>query len=132
MDLIKITPDKERAGSILKMVSLLGERIKNQDKTKMTALIVADYYEMIKELITAILLADGYKTLSHKDLIDYLKEKHPQFNGNDISILDDLRILRNRITYEGFSIEASYLSRNESLFKSIIKKLKDVLNAKLK
>jgi len=132
MDLIKITPDKERARSILKMVSLLEERMGNQDKLKMSALIVADYYEIIKELVTAILLASGYKTLSHKNLIGYLKEKYAQFSGNDLSVLDDLRILRNRIAYEGFSIEPSYLNRNESLFKNIIKKLKDILNAKLK
>jgi hypothetical protein len=132
MDLIKITPNKERAISILKMISLLEERIKSQDKLKMAALIVSDYYEIIKELITAILLINGYKTLSHIDLIDYLREKYPQFNAEEISILDDLRILRNRITYEGFLIELSYLKRNEFLFKDIIDKLKGILNIKLK
>jgi len=132
MDLIKITSDKERAISILKMISLLEERIKTQNKSKMAVLIVSDYYEIIKELITAILLVDGYKTLNHKDLIDYLKERYSQFDANEISILDDLRILRNRITYEGFLIEASYLNRNESLFKNIINKLKSILNIKLK
>ena len=132
MDLIKISPDKERAISILKMTSLLEERIKSQNKSKMAVLIVSDYYEIIKELITAVLLADGYKTLSHKDLIDYLKDKYSQFTANEISILDDLRILRNRITYEGFLIEVSYLNRNEHLFKYIINKLKNILNIKLK
>ena len=132
MDLIKISPDKERAISIFKMTSLLEERIKSQNKSKMTVLIVSDYYEIIKELITAILLTEGYKTLSHKDLIDYLKDKYSQFTANEISILDDLRILRNRITYEGFLIEVPYLNRNEHLFKDIINKLKDILNIKLK
>jgi hypothetical protein len=132
MDLIKITPNKERAGSILKMISLLEERIKNQDKSKMAVLIISDYYEIIKELITAVLLIDGYKTLSHKDLIDYLEYKYPQFNANDISLLNDLRILRNRIAYEGFLIDISYLSRNESFFKDIAGKLKKILTNKLK
>lgn len=132
MDLIKISPDKERAISIFKMTSLLEERIKSQNKSKMAVLIVSDYYEIIKELITAILLTEGYKTLSHKDLIDYLKDKYSQFTANEISILDDLRILRNKITYEGFLIEVPYLNRNEHLFKDIINKLKDILNIKLK
>ena len=131
MDLTKITADKERARSMLKMTSLIEERIKIQDKKKMTALIIADYYEVAKELTTAILLVDGYKTLSHKDLIDYLKDKYSQFNANEISHMGDLRILRNRVTYEGFFIESSYLTRNESLFKGIIKKLKDILVVKL-
>ena len=104
MDLIKITPDKEKARNILKMVLLLEERIKKQDKDKMAALIIADYYEIIKELITAILLIDGYKTLSHKDLVDYIKEKYTKFTKYEISVLDDLRVLRNRIAYEGFFI----------------------------
>ena len=132
MDLIKILPDKEKARNILKMVSLIEERIKTQDKEKMTALIIADYYEIIKELITAILLTDGYKTLSHKDLFDYLKEKYSQFNANDFSNLDYLRVLRNRITYEGFFVDVSYLKRNETLFRDIIKKLKNLLTDKLR
>src|SRR4030043_1380144 len=124
MDLIKITPDKERARSIINMVSLVEERIKLQDKQRMSALIIADYYEIIKELITAVLLIDGYKTLSHKDLIDYLKENYSEFNLQEVSILDNLRILRNRITYEGFLVEPIYLDRNETIFKQLISKLK--------
>lgn len=132
MDLIKITPDKEKARNILKMISLLEERIKKQERARMTALIIADYYEIVKELLTAILLSDGYKTLSHKDLIDYLKEKYTEFSNHEISVIDDLRVLRNRIAYEGFFVEPSYLDRNESLFKEIIQKLKDLIQRKLK
>jgi hypothetical protein len=131
MDLIKITPDQEKARSILKMISLIKERINQQDRTIMTALIISDYYEVIKELITALLLVDGYKTLNHKDLIDYLKEKYKNFTSYEISVLDDLRVLRNRIAYEGFFIELSYLNRNEIYFKNIIKKLEILLNKKL-
>ena len=130
MNLIKITPDKEKARNILKMISLIEERIKKQEREKMAALIIADYYEIIKELITAILLIDGYKTLSHKDLIDYLKEKYKEFGAYEISVFNDLRILRNRIAYEGFFVEPSYLNRNESLFKTMIKKLKKLIEKK--
>jgi len=132
MELIKITPDKEKARNILKMVSLIKERIKKQEREKMAALIIADYYEIIKELITAILLIDGYKTLSHKDLIDYIKEKCKEFSIHEISVLDDLRALRNRIAYEGFFIEPSYLERNEPLFKEIIRKLENLIERKLR
>lgn len=132
MELIKITPDKEKAKSILKMTFLIEERIKGQNKSRMAALIIADYYEIIKELITAVLLIDGYKTLSHKDLVDYIKENYSEINSYEISILDDLRILRNRITYEGFFIELSYLNRNESSFKIIIQKLRGLVERKLR
>jgi len=132
MDLIKITPDKEKAINILKMNSLLKDRIKAQDKEKMSALIVADYYEIVKELITAVLLIDGYKTLSHKDLIDYLKEKYKEFSSHEFSILDDLRVLRNRVAYDGFFIDFSYLKRNEGNFKIIINKLELLVERKLR
>lgn len=131
MDLIKITPDKERVKSILNMVSLLQERIKLQDKTKMTALISVDYYEIIKELTTALLLLDGYKTLSHKDLFEYLTMHYPQFPESELAVIDDLRVLRNRISYEGFLIPLSYLQMNEPTFKGSIKKLKEIINKKL-
>lgn len=132
MELIKISPDKERANSILKMISLIENRIKKEDKIKMTSLIISDYYEIIKELTTAILLTDGYKTISHKDLFSYLSEKYSELDSNEFSILDSLRILRNRISYEGFFVDSSYLARNEKTFLDIIKKLKLVLSKKLK
>jgi hypothetical protein len=131
MDLIKITPDKEKARSILRMAELIEERIINQSRAKMAALIVADYYEVLKELITAMLLIDGYKTLSHKDLIEYLDAKYKEFDSHEIAIMDDLRILRNRISYEGFFVETSYLERNEDLLKSLVKKLKVMIRGRL-
>lgn len=132
MDLIRISPDKEKARNILKMVSLLKERVnKEKEKEKMTALVIVDYYEMLKELITALLLIDGYKTLSHKDLIEYLKEREKEFDTGEISVLDDLRVLRNRVAYEGFMIEPSYLIRNENLFKGLIKRLGELVENRL-
>ena len=131
MDLIKITPDSERAKNILKMVNLIKERIKIQDKEKMTPLIITDYYEIIKELITAILYLDGFKTLSHKDLIEYIKTNYKELSQGEISILDNLRILRNRVAYEGVDIEKDYLTRNESNFRKIIRKLESIIDKKL-
>jgi len=131
MDLIKITPDKEKAKSIIKMTSLIEERISTQDREKMAALIIVDYYEIIKELLTAILLIEGYKTLSHKDLMDYLSENYQEFNKQEISVLNDLRILRNRVAYEGFFIEKFYLERNEPLFIKTIQKLRNLLKNKI-
>ncbi len=130
MELIKITPDKERAQSILKMISLLEERIELQNKERMTPLILSDYYEIIKELLTALLLLDGYKTLSHKDLIDYIAQNYKEFTNHEISLLHDLRIARNRIVYEGLFVDPSYLNRNEHFIKIIIRKLKTLVRKK--
>ena len=132
MDLIKITPNAERVKSIVTMTGLIEQRIALQDRKTMTALIVADYYEIVKELLTAILLLDGYKTVSHKDLFEYFYITYPaSFNAHEKTALDELRVLRNRIAYEGFMVSSSYLERNELLFKKIIFKLKAFIPTKL-
>ncbi len=130
MSLIKITPDKERAKSILKMINLIEDRIKLQNKEKMSALIISDYYEIIKELATSVLLIDGYKTLSHKELFDYLVDKYSEFRSYN-HFFNDLRVLRNRVSYEGFFIDKDYLDRNEFLMKELINKLKKFVKLKL-
>jgi len=132
MELIRITPDKQRAKNILNMIALLEKRILLQDTKTMSSLILADYYEIIKELITGILFVDGYKTLSHKYLFEYLSANYKDFSSNELSLLDDLRILRNRIAYEGFNAPSIYLERNKESFKGVIKKLKSVLENKVK
>ena len=82
--------------------------------------------------MTALLLLDGYKTLSHKDLIDYLEKNYKEFMKYEISFLHDLRVTRNKTLYEGLFIDASYLERNESLIKNIIEKLKNLVLKKLR
>jgi|GEM_PF-4875092 len=52
------------------MTLLIEERIKNENKEKFATLILADTYEIIKELITARLFIEGYKSLNHTDLIE--------------------------------------------------------------
>lgn len=132
MDLIKIAKDTERVKSILNVVELIEKRIEKEDKSLFFPLILFDYYEIIKELITAILLCDGLKTLSHKDLIEYIEQNHKEFDKEETISIDKLRILRNRIVYEGFQISKNYLINYEPLFKRIIKKLKVLINNKLK
>ena len=90
-----------------------------------------DPYEVIKELTTAILLCEGFKTLSHIDLVEYLKKNYKEFNEKDILIMNRLRILRNKISYEGFKIPLNYLLDNETAFLQIIKKLKSLIKDKL-
>ena len=131
-EIIKITLDKEKAKSILKMVELRVEMLKLIPLNKYASPLVEEYYEIIKELITAILLIEGYKTLSHIELIRYIENNRKEFTEEDISVLDNLRILRNRVTYEGFFINTSYLERNEISFKEMIKKLKNLISMKLK
>lgn len=131
MDLIKITPDKKRVEKMLEMIQLIEDRIKIQTKPKFTSLIISDYYEIIKELLTALLLLNGYKTLSHKDLTEYFKV-NKKISLQEFELIDSLRIFRNRAVYEGFSVQDSYLTKNEPSYKQIIKKLKSTIYFELK
>ncbi|MBU2634129.1 MAG: hypothetical protein KJ674_02705 [Nanoarchaeota archaeon] len=132
--LIKITSNKEKAKSILKMVDTTLEMIKQIDKLKFPSNITKEYYDVIRELISIILLLDGYKTVgegAHKKLIEYLESNYKQFTKHEISIIDDLRIIRNKISYNGFFVNEDYIERNLNYFYNIIKKLKGLINKKI-
>mgnify|MGYP001566898438 FL=1 len=82
-DLIRTTPNKEKAGSIFKMVETTLEMIKQIDRTKFPSNIAKEYYEIIRELISIILLLDGYKTIgegAHKRQIEYLEANYREFS----------------------------------------------------
>ena len=131
--LTKIQPDKERARSLVKLAKLRHEKVKTFNEEKESSLIVEGYYEVAKELITAILFINGYKTLSHKDLIEYLGLNFKaDFSNLDISLLDQLRKLRNNIVYYGVFIEPSYVNRNKEHINKVISKLLDICDKKLK
>lgn len=128
--LIKVSEDKEKAKSINKMANAIVQRIDLTDKEKFSSLVISDYYEVIKELITAILACEGLKTLSHKILIEQSK-KFSGINESDYYLIDELRIIRNMINYDGFFVEPEFLQRKEEDIKIIIKKLSNILEKKL-
>ncbi len=131
-NLIKIQPDKERARSLIKLAKLRYNVIKTFNEEKESSLIAEGYYEVAKEIVTAILFADGYKTLSHKDLIEYLSLNYKgNFTSLDINLLDQLRRLRNNIVYYGIFIDPSYIKRNKEHIYGIISKLFDICEKKL-
>ncbi|MFZ3058704.1 MAG: hypothetical protein WA102_03100 [Candidatus Methanoperedens sp.] len=132
--IIKTIPDREKAKSILKMVETTMEMISAIDSRKYPSNVLKEYYEVIRELITVILLLDGYKTQgegAHKKLIEYLEKNYPEFKGHEISLLDDLRLTRNRIAYNGFFVTDEYLERKMKEILAIIEKLRVIIYKKL-
>lgn len=130
----EITPDKEKAKSIMRMVETTLEMIKTIDIKKYASNVLKEYYDAIREMMTTILLIDGYKTVgegAHKKLIEYLDKNYDQFTEYEISLLNDLRITRNKISYNGFFITEDYLERKRKDILNIILKLKKVINKKL-
>lgn len=127
----RIRPDVEKARALLKMVALREQRLKHMTLPTFSTLLVEDYYEIVKELVTAIMSADGWKTVSHELLIGYLAEFYHEFSQAEISLMDQLRVIRNDIAYRGVMINPEYIQRNRENILSIIEKLKQVLQKKL-
>lgn len=131
--LIKITPNKEKAQSILKMVDTTIEMIKVIDVSKFSSNVTKEYYDVIRELLSVILLLDGYKTYgegAHKKLIEYIQSNYKEFNEYEISLLDDLRIKRNKIAYDGFFVDKDYIERRINDIQKIIEKMKEIIKEK--
>src|SRR3989344_136051 len=133
MDLIKVTPNKEKAKSILRMVDKTLEMINELSVEKYPSNIIKEYYGVIRELLSILLLFDGYKTIgesAHKILIDYIKKNYKQFSNYEIFLIDDLRITRNKIAYDGFFVRGDYVNRRKEDIIKLINKLKGVIEKK--
>ena len=131
-DVSRISPDKEKAKSLLQVVSLREKNINAMNPDEFATLIVEGYYEMVKELITAIMSIDGWKTTSHELLVGYLAKFYKEFSQAEIYVVDQLRKTRHDISYRGVAIKPDYLTRNKDSILKIINKLKQTVQRKLK
>lgn len=132
--IIKITQDIEKVKSLIKMVKDREEFLKKINIREFPGIFTENFYEVIKELATAILLIKGFKSIgenSHKDLIDYLSN-YKEFEEEDIFLINDLRIRRNKRLYEGKDIKLDYVLNRREKFNQIIKKLKKILKERLR
>lgn len=131
--IIKISPDKEKAKSIKKIVKTREEFLEKSDIKEYSTILAENYYEVIKELATAILLTEGIKSIgenAHKELIETLS-KYEEIDDEEILVMQDLRIKRNKSSYEGKPINPDYLLTKKQDIKRIIGKLKKILDKKL-
>lgn len=94
--------------------------------------IVEEYYEIILGLLTCIMYVDGYKTLSHKSLIEYFSTKYDDLNETQVKLIDSLRKARNGIVYYGKKVNETFLQNYESEIKLIIFELSKLIDKKLR
>lgn len=129
--IIKVVPDKEKVRSILNLIKARENFVSLIDAEKFSTIVAENYYEIIKELATALLLLNGLKATgenAHKDLIDYLLNYG--FEEDEVMLMNDLRIKRNKSSYEGKQVDNAYLQIKKNKFLDLINKLKDVINNK--
>ena len=131
--LIKVNPDKEKVKSIMNMVETTLERINATNYEIFASNVTKDYYDIIRELISVIMLLDGYRAYgdyAHREMIDYLEKNYKRFKRREILFINDLRIIRNKIAYDGFFVKVDFLKRNTEKINSIINKLEKAIKQK--
>lgn len=126
---VKKTPDREMARSLYSLVDV---RLKNISGISNATLKAEAYYEVIKELLTALLSLHGYKSYSHECLISFLAENYgKEFTQASTALIDQLRVIRNDISYRGVFVEDDYLERNDGKINETIVKLRKVVKDKI-
>lgn len=133
-ELIRITPDKEKAKSMLQMVEKTLDLIASIDQAQFPSHVTKEYYEVVRKLLSVILLLDGYKTTgegAHRKMIEYIELHYSEFDRADISLIDELRIVRNKISYDGFFVKEDYIQRKKLHIQKIIALLKEIVGGKI-
>ncbi len=119
-EIFKISKDERRANALKDMSK---ERLKDISDLKAAYRILEEYYEIIKELLTSAMYKQGWKTLSHKSLVEFAAKNIKTLTAQEIQLIDDLRIKRNSIVYYGEKVSEDFLKSREPFIKNIIQKL---------
>ncbi len=131
--IIKVQPDRQKAKSLREMALVTFERLKETDKEKYPSNTLTDYYDIIRKLMEAITAVDGIKIKgegAHQIIIDYVCDQY-KLNTAAKRFIQELRDYRNKISYEGFSIKASYIKTNAKRIEEIIVVLQKLVDEKL-
>ncbi len=129
----KVMIDKQRAIALNKTAIKTIERINETNTEKYAANILKDYYDAIHELLESITYLDGIKISgkgAHEKLINHISRIYNLGESNRI-FLQELRSYRNRISYEGLSIDIDYVIRNKDKICVIVENLKAIIDKKL-
>jgi len=119
-EIFKITKSVLRVKALLEIAK---DRFKDIKKETKQYKIIEEYYEIIKELITALMYLKGFKTLSHKMLVVYLKKNFKEFSTGEIILIGELRKIRKDIVYYGQKVTEGFLINKKIPINLIIKKL---------
>ena len=117
--------DQAKAKSLLEMAKITWQRLNEIDKDKYPANTLTDYYDIVHKLLEALTSLEGIKFKgegAHQELIDYVCQKF-DFGESNRVFLQELRDYRNRISYEGFTIDQDYIKTNVKKIEEIIKRL---------
>jgi len=69
---------------------------------------------------------EGYKPETHESLALYLLSRG-DFSPKETEFLDELRKVRNNISYRGYRVTPDYLRRREALIRQLTEKLRALI-----
>lgn len=131
---MRVTPDKQKAISLQKSSEITLKRIRDTDINKYSSNVLKDYYDVIHGLFEALSSLHGVKFSgegAHEQLINYVCSQC-KFEEKNRVFLQELRTYRNRISYEGFFVEADYVLRKKEFIEAIILQIDHILQSWLK
>ena len=126
-EIFKISKDERRASALKEMAK---DRFLKMSSLKEPYRIIEEYYEIIKELLTSFMYLKGFKTLSHKALIEFSGENIKELSEREIKLIDELRVKRNDIVYYGEKVNLEFLEGREETIRKLIKKLLEIVKIK--
>jgi hypothetical protein len=119
---IKITPDKQKAESLVAMAKARMEYLKTQEINESSAqFIFENYYTSLTEIIHALVVLNGFKINNHLCLGFYLRDvlKREDLFRN----FDKCRYDRNSVVYYGKYLHFEVAKEN---INKIIKLIKEI------
>src|SRR3989344_8126593 len=128
--IIQIRPDKQKSNALIKMGKISLKRLNETDMVEYPSNSLVDLYDVIHKLMEAITIKEGIKMKgegAHQELIAYISSKGI-INEQIRTFLQQMRDLRNRISYEGFDVNKNYIILNQEKIDKIIEDLFETLN----
>lgn len=120
--IINVNPDKQKANSLRNMAKITFERLNKTNMEEYPSNTLMDYYDILHKLMEAFTVEKGIKIKgdgAHIELINYISKMF-KLSENDRQFLQQIRDYRNRIFYEGFVVNKSYISSNRKRIIDII------------
>lgn len=131
---ITISQDPAKAKSLKESSLITLKRLEETDLERYPSNTLKDYYDIIKGLMESLLYLEGIKMKgegAHYETINHICKEHNLGEASRI-FLQDMRDYRNRISYEGFNIQPSYIRLNLKKIKNTIKSLLALIEKQLK
>ncbi len=129
---VEVAQDKEKAKALLSMAKTTLERLHETNIEKYPSNTLIDYYDTIHKLLDAIACIDRVKFKSdgaHQELIDHISNTY--FSEKERIFLQQMRDYRNKIHYEGFTVNVNYINQNLKTIEKIITHLMRSIEEKL-